>query len=126
MSNYSNGGFLSSIIKGVLTTIIVMLIGILIFAFIAKNAMLNNGAIKAVNQFIKALSIFLGCFFSLKVNNGLIKGALIGLLSGVLIYALLSLFTGEQIFNAQCLIDLIFTLIVGAISGALAVNVKKE
>ena len=118
-------GFFSGIIKGALTAVIITLVGVLIFAGITKFTLFNNGVIKAVNQFIKILAIFLGCSFNIRGNNGLIRGGVLALLSTVITYSLFSLFCGTSAFNQNFLFDLIFTTIIGAISGVITVNVKK-
>ncbi len=120
-----NGGFVKNIVKGVLGAVIVALVGVLIFAFIIKVACLNGGVIKSVNQFIKILAVFLGCAFSVRGKGGLIKGALIGMISMSVVYLLFALFGSKITFGAGFIIDIIFGLIVGAISGIITVNVKK-
>ena len=117
--------FFSGIIKGALTAVIITLVGVLIFAGISKATLLNNSVIKAVNQFIKILAIFLGCSFNIRGNNGLIRGGVLALLSTVITYLLFSLFCGVSTFNQNFLFDLIFTIIIGAISGIITINVKK-
>ena len=118
-------GFFSGIIKGALTAVMITLFGVLIFAVITKFTLFNDGVVKAVNQFIKILSIFLGCAFNIRGNNGLIKGGALAFLSTIIIYSLFSLFCGTSAFNQSFFIDLIFTIIIGAISGIIAVNAKK-
>ena len=124
MSEVKEAGFIKQIIKGLLTSVIITLIGVLIFAFIVKIAVLNGSVIKAVNQFIKILSVFLGCLVSVRRNGGLIKGALVGLLFSVIIYLIFALFGGGISFGASFFLDLFFTSIIGAISGIISVNVK--
>lgn len=118
-------GIVLSTVKGVATAVIVTLIGVLLFALVVKFAVLNSGVIKAVNQFIKILSVFLGCAFSVRGKMGLIRGALIGVISTIITYLLFSLFAGTVSFGISFVIDLIFGLIIGAVSGVISVNVKK-
>ena len=118
-------GFFSGVIKGALTAVIISLFGVLIFAGITKFTLLNNGVVKAVNQFIKILSIFLGCAFNIRGNNGLIRGGCLALFTTITTYSLFSLFCGNSAFNQNFLLELIFTIIIGAISGVITVNAKK-
>ncbi len=118
-------GVIGSIIKGSFASVIIMLVGVLIFAVIVKSACLNSNVIKAVNQFIKVLSVFLACFFTVKGKNGLIKGGLIGAISSVIIYLIFALMGGEISFGFAFFVDVIFLLIVGVISGIISVNVRK-
>lgn len=126
MSEKVSDGFFPSVIKGIATAVIVTLVSILIFAFIIKVATLNASVIKAVNQFIKILSVFLGCFSFIRGKQGLLKGCLVGLFTTVIIYLLFSLIGGAISFGTAFIIDIVFGLIVGSISGIIAVNVKKD
>ena len=121
----SEKGFFSGIIKGALCAVIITLFSVLIFAFIVKFALLNTGVVKAVNQFIKIISILLGCAFFVRGNMGLVKGVILGSLTTLLTYLLFSLFGAGISFNGSFILDLIFTAIIGGISGILAVNIKK-
>lgn len=55
--------FCLSVIKSAVIALAGALSGILIFSVIVKVAMLPVAAVRAVNQFIKAVSLFCGCFF---------------------------------------------------------------
>ena len=125
MEKSENGGFLS-VVKGVGTAVIVTLVGVLIFAAVVKIAALNTSVIKAVNQFIKILSVFLGVSVSVRGKMGLIKGLAIGVVSTVVTYLLFALIGGEISFGTPFFIDLLFGLIVGAISGVIVVNIRKD
>ena len=122
----TNGGFIGGVIKGSFCAVIVTLISVLIFAFVISSAMLTDNVIKSVNQFIKILSVFLGCMFFVRGSAGLLRGALIGAISTLITYLLFSLFGSQMQFGFPFIIDLIFLLVVGGISGVIAVNVKKE
>ncbi len=112
------------IIRGIIISVLIMLASILLFALIIKIAVLPESVIKPVNQFIKVLSIFLGCFFSLKGGMGLIKGIALGVVSTAITY-ILFLFIGGELYFTQFLLDLLFGLIVGGLSGIITVNVRK-
>lgn len=120
-----SNNFFSNLIKGVLTTVIITLLSVLIFAGVVKFAVLNSNVIKAVNQFIKIISIFLGTVFCVHGKMGLIKGILIGLIATIITYLIFALFGGELALKSKLIIDLIFTSVVGAISGIVAVNIRK-
>ena len=119
-------GFILSVIKGCFTALITTLVAVLIFAGIIKAASLNGGVIKAVNQFIKILSVFLGCFFCVKEGKGLIKGLIIGALSSILTTLVFSLVCGGMPKTISLILDVVFLAVVGAICGIITVNVKKN
>lgn len=119
-----SGRFFPQLIKGILTGVIATIAGILIFAVIVNLTGINQSVIKGVNQFIKIISVFIGCFFSFSGEKGLIKGAISGLTITVITYLIFLLF-GAASFGTGFLIDLALLTVVGAISGIIAVNVKK-
>ena len=117
-------GFLS-IFKGVFLSLITALIGVLVFALVVKLASLPSSVIKPVNCFIKILAIFIGCLFSLRGNKGFLKGALVGLVGTLVIFSVFALIGGELAFGLPFLIDLVFGLVIGCVSGIVTVNIRK-
>lgn len=113
-----------AVIKSVIFSLLFSLILILLFAIIVKSTNLSPTAIRAVNQFIKIISLFLGCFLCVKENKGLIKGIITGLFYTVLLYVIFTIF-GENAFGIGFLLDLVFGVIAGAVSGIISVNLRK-
>ncbi len=126
MENIKSNGFIMEIVKGVSTVIIITLSSVLIFAGVVKLATLNSTVIKAVNQFIKIVSVFLGCTFTVKQGKGLIKGIIIGIISTVITYLLFALIGGGVSFGLSFLIDVILGIVVGGTAGVISVNFKKN
>lgn len=125
MKERSESNSAVQISKGVSTGLIFTLIAILIFAFVLKVFNLDSGIIKPVNQFIKIIGIFLGCYFSLSGKAGFLKGIAVGFITTILTYLLFSLFTNSIDFNAMLALDLLLGCVVGLISGVIAVNLNK-
>ena len=117
--------FFSGILKGVLTAVIITLVGVLIFAGIVKFALLSQSVIKAVNQFIKIIAICLGCSLNIRGKSGLVRGLVMAIFTTIITYLLFSLFCGDMVFGNNFILDLIFTSIIGGISGIISVNIKK-
>lgn len=118
-------GMFAQSVRGGFVAVFCMLIFVLLFAIVVKVATLNSTAVKVVNQFIKIIAIFTACVFCVKEERGLVKGALIGLVSGVFIHIIFAFIGAGTGFGASLILDVIFTSIVGAISGILVVNVRK-
>ena len=116
--------FFSSVVRAAFLTVIASLIGVLIFALVVKFADISDIAIKIVNQFIKTVAVFIGCFFSFSGGRGLIKGVLTGLFSAILLYLIFALMSGAEVFGIKTLVDLAFMSVIGAISGIIAVNLR--
>ena len=110
--------------KGVCVSIIVTLIAVLIFAIVIKLFSISASIITPVNQIIKALAIFLGCIFSLRESKGWLKGAILGVVVILLTYFIFSAIAGKITFGISNLLEIAFGAIAGAISGAVAVNLR--
>lgn len=117
--------FIKSVIKAFATAIIVSLAAVLVFALIVKITGLGKTAIKTVNQFIKIISLFLGCFVSLKNRAGLVKGAIVGAAYCFVLY-LIFLIASTNSFSAAFWLDLLFCTAIGAISGIITVNIRNR
>ena len=115
-----------SIFKGVGITIICNLIGVLIFGVVVQIASLDSSIVKAVNQFIKVLSLFMGCISSLKGKLGFLKGLIVGVVSNFIIHIIFSIISQAKLFTTSFLADMIFLAIIGLISGIISVNAKKS
>ncbi len=111
--------YVSQIFKGVVTAVLVTLIGVLLFAFILSFVDLSGAVIKPVNQFIKLSAVFLGCFFSIKDDGAVLKGGLIGLLSTVFCFLLFCLIAGAVTSWLGFLIDVVFGTVMGVLSGVI-------
>lgn len=116
--------FFSSVLRSAALALLFSLSGILIFALVVKFSALDQTVIKIVNQFIKVIAVFIGCFFSVKGKMGIIKGAIAGAVSTFLLYAIFALMSGTELFGIEMLIDILFTALIGGISGIIAVNVR--
>lgn len=117
---------LANILKGALIAVSISLILILLFAVLIKLTNIPDVAISPVNQVIKIISIFLGCFLCLKKlpQKGLVTGSFVGMLYTVLAFLIFSLLGGTFSFNLTLLSDIIFASIIGGICGIMAVNKK--
>lgn len=117
---------LANILKGSLIAVSISLILILLFAVLIKLTNIPDVAISPVNQVIKIISIFFGCFLCLKKlpQKGLLTGSFVGMLYTVLAFLIFSLLGGTFSFNLTLLSDIIFASIIGGICGIMAVNKK--
>lgn len=120
--------FIFGTLKGSLLATAVSLVGILFFAFIIKMFGITDEYLRPVNQVIKAVSILLGVFITLKKQkqNGLVLGLAIGLCYTLLAFATFSALNGSFNVDKTLLNDVLFGSIMGAICGIIAVNIKKK
>lgn len=125
MSLFQNFKFLKSV-KAAAIAIVTALVFVLIFSFIVKLTGLSGGAIKVVDQFIKVVSLIVGCLFALGNEKGLINGCLTGLIFGVITYFLFGLISGGVSVGIEFIWEVALCCVIGCLSGVLTVNVKKR
>ncbi|MBE5756275.1 MAG: TIGR04086 family membrane protein [Clostridiales bacterium] len=114
-----------NLFSSIALTVILTLLFVLLFGFIIKLCKIPEKVILPVNQFIKVIAVFIGCFFTIKGKMGFLKGLLTGLVATIIIYTIFFIINGEFLFNYKFFIDLIFVSVIGMISGILTVNLKK-
>ena len=114
------------ILKGITTSVSITLVLILLFALLIRLVNINEGVIMPVNQFIKIVSIFLGVYSALKFHKekGWVKGMLIGAIYSVLAFVVFSILSSQLSFSMSTLLDILFSGIIGGLSGVIAVNMK--
>ena len=107
--------------KGLLAAIGFTLAAVIVFALVLSFADVSDGVIRVVNQVIKVAAIFIGVWIMVPCGseNGIRKGALLGIVymgAGVLLYAVLS---GQKLTVMGYLMDVLMGLAAGGLSGML-------
>ena len=122
----------SSLLKtaglGTLASLCISILFVLALAFCLRFFGFSESVLDILVEIIKGASILCGTFWALKTTkeNGLLSGLLIGFgftIASFLVFSLLDGFTFD--FSTSLLINLVFGSIIGAISGIIAVNIKK-
>lgn len=105
------------LLKCSLIGIVATLIGTILFSVILKFTNLSSMFISYINDFIKAVSIFLMVIFIKKNNQEklLINSIIGGLLYALLCFLLFSILSGTFFIDLSFLYNLLFDLIVSAI-----------
>lgn len=119
-----NSNSVLSGVKAVIISLIFTLISIIIFAFLLKVFSLPNGIVKPINYLIKCVSVFLGCYFSIKGENGALKGFIFGILIIIISNLLFSALSCKFFIDLNLLWDVLLGGVVGVIAGVVAVNKK--
>ena len=120
---YGNGFF--TIVKATLLALAVSLLSAVVFAVIIRAAPCGAGTIYTVNQAIKGVSLAVGVMVFVRGEKGWLKGGCIGLLFTALSYLAFSALGGDFSLSWLILTELVTAFFIGAIAGALAVNLKK-
>ena len=115
------------IIRGSLFSIIISVIGLLIFAIVLTNSNVSEDVIPIVIIVISNLSILIGSIICNKriEKNGIVNGMLVGLIYLIIIYLASSIAIKSFNFNMKSVIMILCSIISGTIGGIIGVNLKK-
>ena len=121
--NSFNEGF--SIVKGVACALIISLLGAIIFAVILRACALSDKVIYPITQTIKWVALSVGVLLFTRGEKGWLKGGIVGLLFTAVSYLAFSAIGNQFSLSWLILAELVFALFIGALSGIIAVNVKR-
>lgn len=123
--NISNNN-LKGVIKGVAISYIFTIVMCLIYAIVLTYTNVQENTIPPVIIVITAISIFIGSTIgNYKIQkNGLLNGALVGLIYIVTIYLISSMLNGYFTLNIASVIMIALSIIFGILGGIIAVNRK--
>lgn len=123
--NFSNNN-LKGVIKGVVISYIFTIVMCLIYAIVLTYTNVQENTIPPVIIVITAISIFIGSTIgNYKIQkNGLLNGALVGLIYIVTIYLISSILNGYFTLNIASVIMIVLSILFGILGGIIAVNRK--
>ena len=119
MSGRGSGGA-AQIGKGACIAVIFTLAAVLVFALAIKLFSLPSSVITPVNQVIKFVAVFIGCFFCIRPDRAFFKGLLCGAIVALVTYFLFAVIAGSISFGWMNLLDLLFGAAAGGISALIA------
>lgn len=121
-----NGNNIKKVIKGSAFSIIITLIGLLIYSIILSYTSVSESTIPTIVIIITAISILIGSTISTSniKKNGIINGMFVGLIYIAIIYLLSSIVTGNFLLNITSIIMIITSVLTGALGGIIGVNKK--
>ncbi len=122
---YSVKNLLISGCKGVVVALIFSLISVLLFALVIELFNVPLSAIKPVNLILKILAVFIGVLIAVKENKPILKGFVMGLIISFSAFLLFGTIGGDVSFSLSLLWELLLGAFIGAISGVVAVALKK-
>lgn len=106
--------------KSVCVSAIFTLAAVLVFALVVKLCSLGASVITPVNQIIKMLAVFAGCFLCIRGPRPVVRGLISGVITVAVTFFLFAAIAGELSFGWGILLDLLFGAVAGGISGAIS------
>ena len=121
-----NGNNIKRVLKGSAFSIIITLIGLLIYSIILSYTSVAESTMPTIIIIITGISILIGSTISTSniKKNGIVNGMLVGLIYITLIYLLSSIITGKFSLNTNSMIMIITSVLTGALGGIIGVNKK--
>lgn len=114
------------VVKAAAAAVIASLIFVLIFTLIIQLFKLPLGAVKPVNQVFKILSIVVGGLIFIRGHKGWLKGMIYGFIAVMLTYLLYGAISHSLTISWKFVIEIVLGIASGAITGIIAVNIKKN
>ncbi|MBO5328002.1 MAG: TIGR04086 family membrane protein [Clostridia bacterium] len=114
------------IAKAVLAALLFSLAFVLLFSLIIQIFSLPINAVKPINQVFKIIIIALAGVLFLGGEKGIIKGLIYGAVAVTFTYFTFSFIAGTVNFSYKFILELLLGSVAGAISGIIAVNIKKR
>lgn len=121
-----SGNNIKRIIKGSAFSIVITLIGLLVYSIILSYTSISETTMPATIIIVTAVSILIGSTISTAniKKNGIVNGVLVGLIYIAIIYLISSIVTGNFLLNTNSIIMMIASVLTGAMGGIIGVNKK--
>ena len=125
-NEWMTGGKIFNIIKGVALALAFSLLASIVLASILQFSPLPDKVIYPINQTVKVVAIMLGALVFVREEKGFLQGVAIGALFTALSYLSFSALGGDFSLSWLIFAELALALFVGAVSGAIAVNIRRD
>ena len=124
--NENNTNSIVRILKGSAISIVMTLILLMIFAALLTYTNVNENTMPTVIIIITALSILIGSEISTSKikKNGILNGALVGIIYIMFLYLISSIITRNFSLNNYAIIMIVTSVLIGGIGGIIGVNRK--
>lgn len=120
------GNIIFEIVKASIIALLITLVLVLVAALIMTFVEMGDLAKDIINQVIRGGSILAAAILSFKEKKlGWLKGLISGLVFVILSFVVYSLIGGSFVFGLPLVVDLGTGIVMGIISGIIAVNIKK-
>ena len=124
--NEDNSNSVIRILKGSIIAMVATIILLIIFAAILTYTNINENTMPTVIIVITALSILIGSQLATSKikRNGILNGAIVGLIYIAFLYILSGLVTKNFSLNNYSIIIIVTSILIGGLGGIIGVNRK--
>ena len=123
-STVGNGFF--QVLKGAGFALAFSLLASVVFANVVRFTPLPDSVIYPVNQTVKSVAVCLGTLLFVRGEKGFFKGGGVSLLFTALSYLAFSAFGGDFSLSWLIFAEFAVALLTGTVSGAVAVNLRRN
>lgn len=122
----SSSNSIIKILKGSAISVVTTLILLIIFSLFLTYTNINESTMPTVIIIITGLSILIGSQIATRniKKNGIVNGALVGIIYIACIYLLSSIVTKDFSLNNYAIIMIAVSLLIGGLGGIIGVNRK--
>lgn len=115
---------LRKILIGSGISILITIVFLLVFSILLTYTNISENTIPAITIIITAISIFIGSTMATSnlKKNGIINGAMVGLIYILVIYLLSSIIEKDFSLNIHSIIMIISSVLAGGIGGIIGIN----
>ena len=124
-NDVAHGNEFFTIVKAVALALALSLLAVIVLAVAYRAGGMQGRWLYTVNQVIKGVAITVGVFACIRGEKGWLKGGGVGVLFTALSYLAFSALGGDFSLGWLIFAELVIAFLIGAVSGALAVNLKK-
>ncbi len=119
-----NGNNVKKVVIGSGISVGITIIGLIIFSLLIAYTSVKESTIPAVTIIITGISILIGSTISISNlrKNGIINGAIVGLIYILAIYLLSSIIGKDFSLSSNSIIMIIGSILAGALGGIIGVN----
>ena len=115
------------LLRSILISVLISVMGVIILALIAKFADLSDGVITGVNIFIRVAAVLIGMLIGIRAGRYfIVKGLIAGGVFALITYLLSALLAGGFALSGMSLYDALACIFAGMISGGICAVVKKS
>ena len=126
MENYEKSNLFFNILKGVIISLLFTVVCLFIFSCLLVYTNISENLMQPVVIVVTGISILIGSSIGNRTidKNGILNGAIVGVVYILCIYLISSIINGNFLFNIQSLIMIATGVIAGAVGGIIGVNIK--